>query len=169
MRKDKRKYKPYNFDVDFQYRTYKNIGKNYKIQFCARKSRFYKIYGMIREWCNKNEKKYKNFDTCSQWKSYIEKEFKGTNYINHVDFKHYLKQRKEFHKSWLNISETIVTPIYMCLITMQITVYSAEKVNPLVTIWVTTVLSLFIFFFLTTRCRYHREKYNFFKDFIRIL
>lgn len=50
------KYIPYGIDLDFQYKTYKNIGESYRIEFKARKNLLYRVRKCIREFRNKNEK-----------------------------------------------------------------------------------------------------------------
>ena len=154
------KYKPYNFDFKFQYRTYKNIGIRHKNQFMAKKMR-YRIYETIRNLNNKDERKYKNFDTFSQWRRYIEEEFKG-NLKNYDDLKHYLQKRKDDYEFLRNVSGTIVVPIYVCMITMELSVYTTEGVDPIFTI-------ISVFAYLITLCLRQKYRYNFYRDFIKIL
>lgn len=54
-----KKYCPYNFDIDFQLRTYKNVGRMYELEYKAKEKVWYKICLLIRKVFNRNEKSIK--------------------------------------------------------------------------------------------------------------
>lgn len=65
------KYNPYNFDREYEYRTYKNIGKQQEIDYKAQTNIAYKIYQWIRNKRNPQEKRYMNFDNYLEWEEYV--------------------------------------------------------------------------------------------------
>lgn len=116
-----KKYTPYGIDFKFQYRTYKNIGKTYQIEFKARKNFLYKILNCIRKFNNKNEKKYMNFDAFSQWKQWIRQELNLNEGNNKENITHYLEKYKRNSKIACDMMGAIVTPMYAVVLTLGVT------------------------------------------------
>lgn len=56
-------YMPYNFNIEYEYLTYKNIGVEEKILYKAKRNTFYRLRLLIRKFFNKNERKYKNLNS----------------------------------------------------------------------------------------------------------
>lgn len=119
-----KKYMPYGVDLEFQYSTYKNIGKSYQIEFKARKKFFYKIVNYIRKFFNKDEKKYKNFDTFSQWKNNICEEFEKIGAKNKEDFIRYIMGVRRNKEIMCDMIGAVVTPIYVVVLTMGATLFT---------------------------------------------
>ncbi len=104
----KTKYMPYCFNVGYEYRTYKKIGKYYKIDnFCG--GLFYKV---IRKLINKNQKRYKKLHTYSDWKKH------AIDYLDKIDnkedFLRFLKYRRDNLQMLINVILSIAVPIYIC-------------------------------------------------------
>lgn len=165
-----KKYVPYGFDLKFEIRTYKNIGKDKKMKFKSKERLFYAIYYSIRNFCNRDEKKYKNFDNFSEWKEYIEMKVKETEY-NKEDFKHYLNAIKNENEDSSNMIGSIATPIYICIITIGMTIFASIKsyiLHMLVFIFMSGIL-LFAFLSLLIQYKRIRSKYYFCEDVINVL
>lgn len=165
----KKEYMPYNFDFKFQFRTYKNIGRKHKIQFKSEKNVFYRWYAFLRDWHNKKERKYKDFDKFSQWRCYIEKEFKSNKYNNNDDLKHYLQVKADTNEDLSNVISAIVTPIYVCLITIATACLRLDQSLLLQMFIYLSILLVAILVFLLVCHRKYRNRYIFYTDIIKIL
>lgn len=173
-----RNYIPYRFDFKFQYKTYKNIGISYRIEFNAKKKFLYKMRRIVRNVLNKNEKKYKNFDTFSQWEHYICEEFDAKKFANQKDFIRYLKCRKRNAEIFCDMIGTVVTPIYVVMLTMGATVLmNTDNINDSNMIkagiihgfiFMSIILVIVLFCLMVYFFGKRRKKY-FFKDLIIVL
>lgn len=107
----KTKYMPYCFNVGYEYRTYKKIGKYYKIDNFVG-GLFYKVTRKLINIKNKNQKRYKKFHTYSEWKKH------AINYLDKIDnkedFLHFLKMRRDNYQMQMNSVLAIALPIYVC-------------------------------------------------------
>lgn len=177
-----RKYIPYDFDMKYQYRTYKNIGETHRIDFKAKKNFLYKIWRVARNLINKNEKKYMKFDTFSQWENYICEEFGKNKFSNQIDCICYLKRSKRSKETACNMLGAIVTPIYVVLLTMGITLVfnsdmagiDANNLNAIRAYifygyFCMAFILFFILLFLMSNFIKYRRRINFFDDLIMIL
>lgn len=176
------KYMPYEIDLKFQYRTYKNIGETHKIDFKAKKNFLYKIWRITRIIFNKNEKSYKNFNTFSQWENYVCEEFNEKKFTNQKDCIHYLKRSKRNKEIFCDMVGAIITPIYVVLLTMGATlILNTDIVNNYTNNWYLikayimrgyiymSIILVFVLFILMFRFLRYRTKINFFKDLIEVL
>ena len=68
-----RKYMPYGFDENYEYKTYRNIGKDYGDSRTADAGHIENIKRYFRKKVNKTQKYYATCDTYTQWKNYIKK------------------------------------------------------------------------------------------------
>lgn len=177
-----RKYIPYSFDMKFQYRTYKNIGKAHWIDFKTKKNFLYKIRRIAKNLINKNEKKYKNFDTFSQWEFYIGEEFNAKKIPNRNDYIHYLKRSKRNTEIFCDMIGAVVTPIYVVMLTMGTTLIMNTDIlklnttdSNMIKVGITygficmSIISLFTLIFLMLYFFRQRRKIYFFKDLIMVL
>lgn len=177
-----RKYIPYSFDMKFQYRTYKNIGKTHWIDFKAKKNLLYKIWRIVRRTINKNEKKYKNFDTFSQWEYYIRKEFDTKKFDDKKNYIRYLKRSERNAETICDMIGAVVTPIYVVLLTMGATlIMNTDIVNigtndsRMIKVYVMhgyicmSIILLFVLIFLMRYFFRQKRKIYFFKDLIKVL
>lgn len=177
-----KKYAPYGFDFKFQYRTYKNIGKTYWINFKAKKNFLYKIRRMTREIINKNEKKYKNFDTFSQWEDYIHEEFGAKKFSNQKDCICYLKRSKRTAEIFCDMIGAVITPMYVVLLSIgatlifntdivKIDTYDLSMIKAYIIngyIYMSIMLTI-VFCFLMLHFFKYRRKIYFYKDLINVL
>lgn len=150
-------YLPYNFDIKYQYKTYVNVGTDYKLHCCAANSKRYKLRQVYRKWSNKEEQKYKKFDTYSQWETYVKSLFVNMQCRNGKDFKHYLLELQEESDLGEMICSSIAVPVIMALLTGFITVCVAEKMDGIVAlILFEAVLMASLIYILILLYRYRR-------------
>ena len=86
-------YIPYYFDLQYEFETYKNIGKAHKIDYLSKTRLFYKFKKVIRNCANINETKYKNIDEYSVWKRYIKNNSTRCVCIMNQLFQYLIKNR----------------------------------------------------------------------------
>lgn len=177
-----RKYMPYGFDSEFQYKTYKNIGISYWIEFNAKEKKLYKMRRIVRNTLNKDEKKYKNFDTFSQWEHYICEEFYTKKFVNRKDYVRYLERSRRNKEIFCDMIGAVITPIYVVMLTMGATlVLNTDAVNNVLNnsnmikvaimhgfICMTIILVIVLSFLMLLFLR-HRRKAYFYKDLIMVL
>lgn len=125
----KQRYTPYFFDIQYEKRTYKHIGKDYGD--CRTANR-----GLIRNFLrwyrkriyNRKELKYKFCNTYEEWKLYLfEKKFCNTyDKQNMIKF---LNVQKRFYEKIFEAVKTVIIPIYIALYSVGIAAmdkFSAE-------------------------------------------
>ena len=177
-----KKYMPYGFDLKFQYKTYRNIGKSYWIEFNAKKKILYKIRKIIRNVLNKKEEKYRNFDSFSQWESYIYEEFDEKKLANRKDYICYLKRSKRNIEIFCDMIGAVITPIYVVMLTMGATiVLNADtigidtsdsniiKAGILHGFICMSIILVVVLSFLMLQFIKYRRKIYFYKDLIMVL
>ena len=170
----KNKYMPYNFDYKYEYKSYKNVGVDVKINYKSKSNVFYKLRQFIRNLFNKNEKRYKKLNTYSDWENYVINSRKG-RCLNRKDFIHFLRSRERVCEYSHNIVGSVVTPMYVVLLSGGFTILllpneNNPTIDNIIPIWLFfTVLLSFILFFLMKRSHKKRNEYYFYKDYIKII
>lgn len=167
-------YIPYYFNLKYEYRTYKNIGEEYKIQYKAKKNVLYKLYWLIRKVFNWNEKKYKNLNKFSEWEEYINHKSLG-DVSNKKDFIHFLEGKARNSDLNRNIIGSIVTPIYVILISGGLTILLIPAQTTVIqehilSTWLFfSLLLLFMLIFLIENSYRRNMRYNFYRDYIKLI
>ena len=169
----RKKYMPYNFDIKYEYKTYKNIGKQYKLDWRSKRNLFYKIYKLIRKFYNRNEKKYANFDTYSLWREYIKSKMLISGLRNYKDFIHFIKGHKRSNDYMRSCVVGITSSVYMVIVTCLFTGLMFMVEGQEITLFVAwIVFSITIIAVMVVLCIIGYWKANmfyFFKDILDIL
>lgn len=164
----KKKYRPYNFDVKYEYRTYKNIGVNHRLEFLAGKSLIYKIKKFIRNCINQKEKRYRNFDTYLQWKEYfVDKMPKDS--VNRINLYHYLKESRDNTQFLTNEGETVAVPIYVAFLSISTALFIEEKYPSIIIILTMLFLMLWIFDIVEKMLRLFITRSSFYQECMNVL
>lgn len=167
-------YMPFNFDFKYEYKTYKNIGKEYKIKYKAEKNVLYRLYWFIRKIFNWNEKKYKDLNNFSEWEEYVNQTRSGDT-SNKKDFIHFLEGKARGCDVNRNTIGSIVTPIYVILISgglsiLLLLVPKSDIYESVSYAWCTFSVILFlILVFLLSYNHSKSNQYFFCKDYIEII
>lgn len=111
----KQRYTPYFFDIKYEKRTYKHIGKDYGDRKTADK-------GLIRNFLrwnrkhiyNRKELKYKFCDTYEDWKLYLLDRKFCNNYDKQNMIKFLNKQKRSCGKIFESV-KTIIIPLYITI------------------------------------------------------
>ena len=164
----------YNFDYKYEYKTYKNVGVDEKINYKSKGNFFYKLLRLIRFLLNKNEKRYKKLNTYSEWENYVIDSREGRCF-KRKDFIHFLKSRQRKCECCYDIVGSVVTPIYVVLVSGGLTLlllpYQNDSTisNAFGAWFLFTVLLIFILVFLIKRNYKYRNEYYFYHDYIEII
>lgn len=138
----KSRYLPYDFNEKYEYMTYKNIGVQHRIEYFAMKNIWYKWRLKIRNLRNRKENRYRNINTYTEWCEYVKRNNEGN--INTVNKMRFLNARRRSNEVLAQSAQSIATPIYVCIITMQVSVYVGYGVDGIVTIIVSTILCMMV-------------------------
>ena len=113
----KKKDKLYDFDVDYEYRTHKKVGIDYKNS----KSKSIIVNA------DKKSKTYKVCDTYSEWKKHIEDTVRK-DFANREDFLHWLYDLRRDSEKDLQIAKNIQIPLYIVIISLIMQIGYSEIV-----------------------------------------
>lgn len=171
-------YMPYNFNFKYEYKTYKKIGKEYKMQCKAKKNvlykLYYKLYLFIRKIFNGKETKYKNLNNYSEWGEYVNQK-SLTDKSNIKNFMFFLEEKARNCDVNRNIIGSIVTPIYVVLISGALTILLLPNQTKLIyervsSTWVFfSVLLTFALIFLIMIMERKNSLYYFYIDYIKLI
>lgn len=157
----KPKYKPYGFNEKYEYRTYKNIGRDYGNRKYANMGPIYNAERFMRRKMNAKEKSYAICDTYLCWKEYIEKNIEK-NLLGNENYKHWLVKQQRYYKERLEAIKVILIPLYIFILTVLLEGTQHNSTQILVaTIFAETVMCILVM--KDTR------KCSFYGDYISIL
>lgn len=167
-------YMPYNFNIEYEYLTYKNIGVEEKILYKATRNAFYRLRLLIRKFFNKNEKKYKNLNKYSEWEEYV-KNTSVADILNKKDFIHFLEAKARYYDVIRHTVGTILTPIFVVILSGALTIFLSPiqgDILPDVILfsWLSFIVILYIvLIYLNQSNNYRNNRYFFYKDYINII
>ena len=163
-------YIPYYFDLQYEFETYKNIGKAHKIDYLSKTRLFYKFKKVIRNCANINETKYKNIDEYSVWKRYIKNKIRKSNSIDKKELIHFLKTIKRGNKATCEMIGAVVTPSYVFILTLAMTILVRGEIGEMLYgFFITGGILFFVLLFLMKLFRQSKIRYYFCKDLINII
>lgn len=151
---EKNKYLPYNININYEIRTYKNVGKDYNVQNIQQK-----LLRGVRRFFNCQRKKYLLCNTYSDWEKHIN-EIIPDKISNYKDFLHWLYKQKKISKTIVECLKISTIPMYIFLIQ-----YLSIDSGDIFTIIIALMIILLAFMFLLWNGYENLEFYN---DFIEI-
>lgn len=149
-----KKYTPYNFDEEIEYKIYSNIRERYNRKFLGKKTKVHK--------------EYPDFDKYTEWETYFKNKFL-TEISDECEFKYYLNDRLRVYQGLVDIGKSVVTPILIALITIVLTIYSTIGLSFIALICSLLVGMILIMISLMCIIWEHGRKVNFFEDCINII
>lgn len=155
-----RKYMPYGFDENYEYKTYRNIGKDYGDSRTANAGHIENIKRYFRKKVNKTQKYYATCDTYTQWKNYIKKNTEKYQ-MDIENYKHWLIKQQCYYEERLELIKIILIPLYIFGLTVLV-----EKETNNVQILYATIIVETIMCILVMR---DTKKSSFYKNYIEIL
>jgi len=157
------KYRPYNIDIEYEYRTYKNIGKDYGNAKNADKGLAFNFIRFIRKWRNREQTEYRTCNTYSDWEKHIYN-IASLHRGNYVDMLHWFISQHAHAKIYAECVKVILIPIYIALFTIYDR-FLGETLN----FWSLMILILILTVFSTCILHDALQKENFYKDLIQIM
>lgn len=150
------KYLPYSFDEKYEFRTFRNVGKDYdnNTKICMAGNIRRSFHRII----NEKEKKYCICDTYLQWKKYVKNSIKSRN-INKDNYMHWLIKKQRYYEIRLETVKLVLIPLYILLLTILAEI---ENMNFLYAIiFVETIMCVWLVA--------DTQKINFYKDYSEIV
>ena len=111
----RRRYVPYEIDMQYEFKTYKNIGRDYGNSRTASVGFSYNVMRFFRKLKNRKQKKYLFCNTYSEWERHIHT-ILDKNIANYRDLHHWLIYRKRGAEQYLESIRIILIPVYIALI-----------------------------------------------------
>lgn len=156
----KKYFKPYGIDIDYEYETYKNVGRDYN---------GISQIGIIKKWKKQRRKvkyPYEVCDTYSVWKEHVEIVLQRT-FTNYEDMIHWLYQKRNNAKAYLDMAKTILIPIYIAILSFS-DLFFASPLGGVAKLIVMSAICGMIIYFSVKIVSEAEEKVDFFNDFIKI-
>ena len=160
----KRKYyKPYGFDMNYEFNTYRNVGKDYGTRKDANLGLLLNIRRYIRKCIkNKHQKVYKFCHTYTEWENHV-KSIIPYDSANYDDMLHWLYRRRRDAECILEATKAILIPIYIALLGIkEISGLDLNIIEYLCMIVVVVIASI-------VALDEAKEKVDFYEDFIEIV
>lgn len=158
-------YMPYGLDMEYEYRTYKQVGADYGNRKTANFGMFGNICRFFRRKRNKTEKKYAFCNTYSEWKRHVKDILPSDAHCNYEDIVHWLYRKRNNESSYLEAIKCILIPIYISLFTMIDVIVQEDIVKSMVmlsTLCIIVVFSSVIYYSAARRLQ-------FYEDFIEVV
>ena len=158
----KNRFMEYGLDLQYEFKTYKHVGKDYGNRKIANKGW---IKNFRRFWrksiVNKKEQKYKFCNTYSEWRDHVKGLIpKKSEYYD--NFLHFLILEKKDAETFLETIKVILIPIYIAMCGMT-------SVFPLNDTFSVIAIMLIIVGFSTGFIYYAKKNVEFYEDFIEIV
>lgn len=118
-------FRPYDIDIEYELRTYKNVGKDYGNREVANLGWILNIKRFLRKKGNKQQTKYKFCNTYSEWAEHVKCIF-VKKIINNDDLLCWLHEQHNYAKDHLEAIKTILIPIYVTFISI-FDIFSEDK------------------------------------------
>ena len=148
MKKDK--YNPYGFDKQYEFKTYKRIGRDYVKALPKRK-------------------RYTTCNTYSEWEKYVINKA-PIEILNYGDFIHWLNGQLRVEEIFLEAIKCIMIPVYIALLSISEAIVSEINARYNMPAWKgIVILSIIIVIFSIIILYDSIEKVNFWKDYIKIV
>lgn len=111
------KYKPYGIDLNYEMKTYKNVGCDYGNAQSADLGRLFNLKRFWRKRKNREQTEYRFCDTYSDWEKHVQAVLPN-NICNYADMLHWLEGKRNNAKTQLEMTKSILIPIYIALLTI---------------------------------------------------
>ena len=155
------KYQPYDIDIQFELKTYKNVGKDYRC-LPGVKRRF-GIGRFFRMLINRKEKYYCYCNTYTEWKVHVQNVL-NKHICNYDDLFHWLILGRNQEKHNLEAVKIVAIPIYVALATAY-DIFSMASIYKLFLFGVIIIIVVIISAIILYNAM---EKLEFYEDFIEI-
>lgn len=159
----KQHFRAYGVDLDYEYKTYKNVGKDYGNSKTADKGCIANFTRFYRKKFNKNQKNYATCNTYTEWKKHV-KCVTTEGIANYEDFLHWLNYKKSCSEERVETAKVILIPVYIVLISLSMQIYYSDSI----TIWHAMISIAIIVVMAAIILLNALEKVRFYEDIIQI-
>lgn len=155
-------YLPYGLDMEYEFKTYSLIGKDYGDRKTANLGLIGNFIRFLRKKSNKGEKKYATCDTRSDWEKHVESILPSGN-CNDTDLLYWLNALRRKVDVFLEITQILIIPLYLAVLGLFLSEY-VEPVPVFLRFLIVLVLIIYPF-----HLQYkYKMKAFFYEDFIAI-
>lgn len=125
----RRDYKPYGIDIEYEFKTYINVGqlygnyKNENLGFSLNVKRF------LKKWKNRKQNRYAIYHTYTEWENHV-KNVVNINIINKRDLLHWLYRKRNDAKVFLAVIQSVLVPLYIAMISLGNFLPEEGEVSP---------------------------------------
>lgn len=161
----KRNFKPYGIDTEYEYKTYKYVGRNYEDSKDASAGCRLRLKKYLRKRRRKKQKRYAFCNTYTEWESHV-KALVRTDIANSNDLLHWLYAKRNTEEQVLEAVKTILIPVYLVLLSALNLFGEISKGN---VVWVFTTSAVIIILVASLYLYDAINRVNFYNDFIKII
>ena len=162
----KKRFRPYEIDMDYEQRTHKFVGRDYGNSKSANLGLVPNTLRFFRKLRNRNQEKYAFCNTYTDWESHVKKIVKK-DIININDFIHWLYRKRNVEKQILETVKTVFIPLYLAAFTVPyLYKIEANSYGSVSTVGSIIIIYIFVFFICFRLLHDAYEKVNFYNDFI---
>lgn len=159
-------YEPYKLNIDYEFKTYKNVGKDYGDAKNANKGWIQNFLRFMRRWKNREQTDYKFCNTYSDWEKHVQN-ILNKHILNYSDMIHWLIRKRNIEKTYLDSVKAILIPIYIALIQIyEIFIDNSISRNARLPVVISIIVVVIVFSMIILNGVI--EKVNFYDDFIEI-
>lgn len=161
----KRYFEPYGIKTDYEYKTYKYVGRDYGNSKNAYLNWGLNLARFLRKKRNKKQKRYAFCNTYTEWESHV-KELVRKDIANGNDLLHWLYAKRNTEEQVLEAVKTILIPVYLVLLSALNLFGEISKGN---VVWVFTTSAVIIILVASLYLYDAINRVNFYNDFIKII
>lgn len=158
----------YGMDMEFEYRTYKYVGKDYGDYTSVNLGLIRNIIRFVRKKRNQKQKKYIFCNTYTEWENHVKQVVKK-DIINSIDLLHWLYRKKNASIQLLEATKAVLIPIYIAMLSItNVVIGKFENYSYIFITLLYGMLAMIIAYFSAVYLRKAYEEVNFYNDFIKI-
>lgn len=164
----RKRFKPYDIDLEYEQRTYKYVGKDYGNSRSVRLGFIENVMRFSRKMRNRKQEKYAICHNYTEWENHVKTVVKK-DIINDKDLIHWLYGKRNVEKQILEAVKTIVIPLYLAMLTTS-HFYNVESIpyDLSGSVGGFIIVSIMVFFVCFEFLYNAYGRVNFYNDFIRI-
>lgn len=161
----KRYYEPYGIKINYEYKTYKYVGRDYGDSKDANLGWVFNLARFLRKKRNKQQIRYAFCNTYTEWTSHIQGIVRK-DIANGNDLLHWIYDKRNVEKQWLEAIKTILIPIYLVLLSVLDFFVEIPKEYA---VWIFVAAILIVILPSMVYLYGAINKVNFYNDFIEII
>lgn len=164
----KKRFNPYEIDIEYEQKTYKHVGRDYGDFKSANLGSLFNLIRFFRKRRNQKKEKYEFCNTYTEWESHVKMVVKK-DIINSNDLIHWLYSKRNIEKQMLESVKTIFIPAYLAIFTTPFFYNTKSESYDASNMVGGIIIVLSLIILVCFKLLYDAyERVNFYNDFIRI-